>query len=80
MDDKDAGVPGLSRIPMVGNLFKHKKVASVKSELVILLKPVVVDSGNQWTDALSQSANSLSRLRKATNETQGNVYFKKEAR
>ncbi len=79
-DDKDAGVPGLSGIPMIGNLFKHKKVASVKSELVILLKPVVVDGGNQWTGALSQSAKSLNRLHNETGKSGENVYFKKEAK
>jgi len=79
-DDKDAGVPGLSGIPMLGNLFKHKKVVSVKSELVILLKPIVVDGGNQWTGALSQSASSLQRLSKEAKGSGENVFFRKKAK
>ena len=63
LDDQDAGAPGFSNIPVVGNLFKHKKKALVKSELVILLKPIVVDDVNQWTGALNQTASSLNRLK-----------------
>ena len=63
LDDQDAGAPGFSDIPVVGNLFKHKKKALVKSELVILLKPIVVDDANQWTGALNQTASSLNRLK-----------------
>ncbi len=64
INDSDAGAPGVSDIPFVGNLFKHRKRSSVKSELVILLKPIVVDDGEQWTGALSQTADSLGRLRR----------------
>ncbi len=51
----NAGVPGLSDIPVVGNLFKHKKQASHKSELVILLKPVVIDRDEQWSNQLKKT-------------------------
>lgn len=63
LDDQNAGAPGLSELPFVGNLFKHKKRKSIKSELVILLKPVVVEDGKQWAASLQQSANALSRMR-----------------
>jgi MSHA biogenesis protein MshL len=35
-------VPGLGRIPWVGNLFKYKNNIHTKSELVIFLRPVVI--------------------------------------
>ena len=35
-------VPGLGRIPWVGNLFKYKNNTRTKSELVIFLRPVVI--------------------------------------
>ncbi len=35
-------VPGLGRIPWVGNLFKYKNNTHTKSELVIFLRPVVI--------------------------------------
>ncbi len=67
-DDRDAGIPGLSDVPFVGNLFKHKKNRSIKSELVILLKPIVVDSGNQWSGALDKTANTLNRMKNETKQ------------
>jgi MSHA biogenesis protein MshL len=46
MQDNDRnqrnGVPILSRIPLVGNLFSHRNDTSSKTELVIFLRPVVV--------------------------------------
>ena len=44
-NDDNARVPGLGRLPGVGNLFKQKVQNSVKSELVILLRPLVVEDG-----------------------------------
>jgi MSHA biogenesis protein MshL len=35
-------VPGLGRIPWLGNLFKYKNDSHTKSELVIFLRPVVI--------------------------------------
>ncbi|MDB6086893.1 MAG: ral secretion pathway protein [Gammaproteobacteria bacterium] len=35
-------VPGVGRIPWVGNLFKYKNDTHTKSELVIFLRPVVI--------------------------------------
>ncbi len=41
--DKDAGLPWLSRVPIAGYAFRQKQQRSTKSELVILLRPIVVD-------------------------------------
>ena len=60
--DVDAGVPFLSRLPLIGHLFKQKDQTSIKSELVILLKPVVVDSHTQ-TAMINDSAARVGRLR-----------------
>src|SRR5262249_28149154 len=48
--DDRFGVPLLSRIPLVGALFRQTRTANRKSELVILLKPVVVESDEQWAE------------------------------
>jgi MSHA biogenesis protein MshL len=48
--DDRFGVPVLSRLPLIGFLFRQTRVASRKSELVILLKPVVVESDEQWAE------------------------------
>ena len=60
--DVNAGVPWFSRIPLIGHLFKQKNQNSTKSELVILLKPMVVDMDTQ-SQMLSESAERASRLR-----------------
>jgi MSHA biogenesis protein MshL len=44
----EAHVPGLGDIPGIGRLFRHERQMTKKTELVILLRPVVVDSDNVW--------------------------------
>ncbi len=46
--------PGLSDVPVAGELFKTENSQRVKSELVILLKPIVVDQ-NSWVDDFNKS-------------------------
>jgi general secretion pathway protein D len=40
----DSGIPVLQSIPLLGNLFKHKLQADVKTELMIFVTPTVVDT------------------------------------
>lgn len=42
INDQTDAVPLLGRIPYLGNLFKYRNDKSVKSELVIFLRPVVI--------------------------------------
>lgn len=56
--------PGLGDIPFMGSLFRHSQQAAVKSELVILLRPIVVNSTQQWNDALAASAANFAELRR----------------
>jgi general secretion pathway protein D len=42
VDNSKDGVPGLSSLPVVGNLFTYRNESSTKSELVIFMRPVVV--------------------------------------
>ncbi|XOV84055.1 MAG: pilus (MSHA type) biogenesis protein MshL [bacterium] len=60
--DVNAGVPWLKQLPVVGSLFKQKNQSSIKSELVILLKPIVVEIGTQST-LLGESATRTAMLR-----------------
>lgn len=46
--------PGLSRIPFIGALFRNTNQISQKQELVILLRPVVVNN-NTWTQQLQDA-------------------------
>lgn len=50
-DNVDA-VPGLSRIPVVGNVFKAKAALNKKTELVIFLRPTIIKTANLESDEL----------------------------
>ena len=54
VSEQESGVPGLRSIPLLGNLFKSKSKVEKKKELVILLKPTVVDAG-VWQQQIGQS-------------------------
>jgi MSHA biogenesis protein MshL len=58
--DEQSSVPVLGDIPLIGGLFRHTKKTSRKSELVILLKPTVVDAnGDVWQQELQRSSGTL---------------------
>ena len=45
---KDYRTPLLGDIPGLGNLFKSQRRREVRTELVILLRPVVIENDDQW--------------------------------
>ena len=59
--NKRLGTPGLSRIPLIGNLFGSRRDVTRKTELVILLRPIVVDSDAVWQ---AETRSRLERLRR----------------
>jgi MSHA biogenesis protein MshL len=61
--DDNASVPVLGDIPLIGNLFRHKKVTRIKRELVILLKPTVINIGQDWNDAAGESQERIRKIR-----------------
>jgi MSHA biogenesis protein MshL len=60
--NEDGGLPGLSDIPIIGNLFKQKKRVNNRSELVILLRPIVVDSNKTWSNYIKDSAGRIQQM------------------
>ncbi|NKC00687.1 MAG: pilus (MSHA type) biogenesis protein MshL [Pseudomonadales bacterium] len=65
-NDENAGVPGFRKLPLLGHLFNQKNQSSVKSELVILLRPVIVEDRVQ-SEFLSQSNDRVRALRDGLN-------------
>lgn len=64
----DYQVPLLGSIPGIGNLFKSKQTTNTKTELVILLKPIVVgDDGAEWTPLVKSSIDNAKKLDPAVN-------------
>jgi MSHA biogenesis protein MshL len=62
--DLKEGIPLLKDLPGFGHLFRHTVQVTKKSELVILLRPIVVNNGT-WSEAID---NSLDRFRKMNEE------------
>jgi MSHA biogenesis protein MshL len=46
--DSVASTPFFGDLPVVGHMFRHTRKISTKTELVILLRPILVDSGRVW--------------------------------
>ncbi len=42
LDKSTAGIPGFSRLPLLGNLFSYRDDSASKTELVIFLRPAVI--------------------------------------
>lgn len=60
--NKEASVPLLGDIPLIGGLFRHTQKVVKKSELVILVKPVIVETNQQWNNMLRDSKNNFNHL------------------
>jgi MSHA biogenesis protein MshL len=52
------GTPGLSQLPFIGALFRRTSQVAKKSELVILLRPIVVNN-KVWTESLERVDNDV---------------------
>jgi len=50
LDNSDQGLPSVSSIPILGNLFQNRNDSRVKTELVIFLRPVIVKDASLQGD------------------------------
>lgn len=66
--DDVAAVPMLSDLPLLGELFRHRQQVTRKTELVILLRPMVINSNQDWTDSITQTMTNFDHLRTADND------------
>lgn len=62
-DKTDSGIPFLSRIPLLGNLFKFSSVTNGKTELVILITPRVISDTKQAATATDEIKSKMQGLR-----------------
>lgn len=67
MSNTDTQVPMLGSLPLVGNLFKQKSQDVERRELVILLKPTVIQSSEDWAEDISRSERQVKRLLETDN-------------
>ncbi len=63
MAETIGGTPGLSRIPFLGALFRRTSQTATKSELVILLRPILVDN-RTWSESLHDEDENIQALKR----------------
>lgn len=61
-NDTDADIPWASKLPIIGNLFKQQRKSLNKSELVILMRPQVVND-EVWLGELRKTAETFKELK-----------------
>jgi len=64
----DFTTPVLGNIPGVGRLFRSSREVETKTELVILLRPLVVDEDDDWRRIIQPSADRLNALGSARSQ------------
>lgn len=55
-------VPGAGDIPVLGALFRNTGQVIQKRELVVLIKPTIVDGANSWNEDLLDSGKRIEAL------------------
>jgi MSHA biogenesis protein MshL len=58
----DAQLPGTNKIPVLSTLFGSKKRVNQKRELVVLIKPTIVEGVNNWNDDLLDTNRRIDQL------------------
>jgi len=60
--NKKTSIPLLGDLPLIGGLFRHEQKITRKSELVILLRPIVVDNDNVWAGEMQKITEHFGRI------------------
>jgi MSHA biogenesis protein MshL len=55
-------IPGAGDVPVVGNLFRNTSQTTTKSELVILLKPTVIQNDGSWSQDMLDTQRRLQTM------------------
>jgi MSHA biogenesis protein MshL len=70
---RDKGqVPGLGNVPVAGNLFRNQRSQAVKSELVILLKPTVIQGSASWRQDILDTKERIDSIQRGDLSGSGN--------
>ncbi|MEK6747793.1 MAG: pilus (MSHA type) biogenesis protein MshL [Pseudomonadota bacterium] len=61
--ERRASIPILGNIPFIGELFTQRRLVKIKKELVILLKPTIIDyDGEQWRKTIEKTADNAYQI------------------
>ena len=61
-NDNSSRVPGLSKIPVVGYLFRSDSKTNERTELVVLITPRVIEDPREWNDVRIGMQGALQNL------------------
>ncbi|MBI5912086.1 MAG: secretin N-terminal domain-containing protein [Betaproteobacteria bacterium] len=54
-----SGIPGLADAPVIGGAFRNSSTDTIKRELVILIKPTIIDSDKNWEQDIQDSRSRM---------------------
>ena len=57
-----SGVPGVGGLPVIGNLFSNRQEVMQKRELVVLIKPTIIEGDASWSDDLLNAERRIKDL------------------
>jgi MSHA biogenesis protein MshL len=57
-----SGVPGVGGLPVIGNLFSNRQEVMQKRELVVLIKPTIIEGEASWSDDLLNAESRIKNL------------------
>ena len=61
-------LPGADKVPVLGALFRNKTRVNQKRELVVLIKPTIVEGANDWSQDLLDASRRIEALDPRTRE------------
>lgn len=62
MGESRSQIPGMGDAPLLGSLFRQTGQSSVKKELVILLKPTVIQDDSSWQQDIQESQSRIQKM------------------
>jgi len=57
-----SGVPGVGGLPVIGNLFSNRQEVMQKRELVVLIKPTIIEGEASWSEDLLNAESRIKSL------------------
>ena len=61
-------LPGADKLPVLGALFRNKNRVNQKRELVVLIKPTIVEGASDWSQDLMDASRRIEQLDPRTRE------------
>lgn len=62
MNNGNSGIPGLADAPIIGGAFRNTSTDTVKRELVILIRPTIIDSDKNWEQDIRESRDRMQQM------------------